>query len=70
MMHPGTSAFGIWSGGHFMHFGSDIGAENLEKLVQHAYESGIRTFLTADVYGQGEADELLGRALAAYNRDS
>ena len=43
-MHPGTSAFGIWSGGHFMHFGNDIGAENLEKLVQHAYERGICTF--------------------------
>jgi len=70
MMHPGTSAFGIWSGGHFMHFGSDIGPERLETLVQHAYNSGIKTFVTADVYGQGAADELLGRALSQFDRDS
>jgi len=70
MMQPGTSAFGIWSGGHFMHFGSDIGPGGLERLVHHAYESGIKTFMTADTYGQGGADELLGRALAGYDRDS
>jgi aryl-alcohol dehydrogenase-like predicted oxidoreductase/chlorite dismutase len=70
MMHPGTSAFGIWSGGHYMHFGADLGADGLKKLVHHAYESGIRTFLTADVYGQGDADELLGRALSDYDRDT
>src|SRR5205085_4962181 len=30
----------------------------------------IRTVLTADVYGQGEADSLLGRALDGLERDS
>ncbi len=70
MMHPTTTAFGIWSGGHFMHFGSDIGSENLESAVRYAYDEGVRTFITADVYGQGAADELLGRALAHYDRDS
>lgn len=69
-MQPGTAAFGIWSGGHFMHFGSDIGPDRLEKLVHHAYNSGIRTFMTADTYGQGAADELLGRALSAFDRDT
>lgn len=69
-MAPGTSALGIWSGGHFMHFGTDIGPDRLEKLVHHAYETGVRTFMTADTYGQGGADELLGRALAGYDRDS
>ncbi len=70
MMQPGTSVFGVWSGGHFMRFGSDIGPERLEQLVQRAYESGIRTFMTADVYGVGAADELLGRALSGHDRDS
>lgn len=70
MMQPGTSAFGIWNAGHFMHFGSDLGAERLEQLVGKAYDAGIRTFLTADTYGQGEADALLGRALSAFDRDS
>ncbi|MBK35412.1 MAG: hypothetical protein CME26_07770 [Gemmatimonadetes bacterium] len=70
MMQPTTAAFGIWSGGHFMHFGADVGSDRLESLVRYAYEKGIRTFMTADVYGQGEADELLGRALSDFDRDS
>ncbi|HCK11212.1 MAG TPA: hypothetical protein DHW45_15150 [Candidatus Latescibacteria bacterium] len=70
MMQPGISAFGIWSGGHFMHFGSDIGPDGLENLVKHAYDSGIRTFMTSDAYGQGAADELLGRALSDLDRDT
>ena len=69
-MQPGTSAFGIWGGGHFMHFGTDIGPDRLGTLAQHAYENGVRTFMTADVYGQGAADELLGKALSGYDRDS
>lgn len=70
VFHPTASAFGIWSGGHFMHFGEDIGEEGLRRLVQKAYGLGIRTFMTADVYGEGEADRLLGRALAEFPRDS
>ena len=39
-------------------------------LIRFAYDKGIRTFLTADVYGAGEADTLLGRALEGMPRDS
>lgn len=67
---PDGFAFGMWNGGHFMHFGKDIGPERLEKLIRHAYDSGFRTFMTADVYGEGAADSLLGRALAGAPRDS
>jgi aryl-alcohol dehydrogenase-like predicted oxidoreductase len=70
VMHPTKAAFGIWSGGHYMHFGRDIGRERLVQLVRRAYESGIRTFLTADVYGEGEADRLLGQALSLFDRNS
>lgn len=35
-----------------------------------AYEAGIRSFVTADVYGSGKADEMLGEALAGVERDS
>ena len=70
MMHPTTTAFGIWSGGHFMHFGKDVGAERLETLIRYAYDQGVRTFMTADVYGHGSADGLLGRALADCDRES
>ncbi len=70
IMQPTQTGFGIWSGGHFMHYGKDVGAERLLTLVRHAYQSGIRTFMTADVYGEGEADRLLGKALSGFNRSS
>jgi aryl-alcohol dehydrogenase-like predicted oxidoreductase len=70
LLQPTRSAFGTWSGGHFMHFGTDIGAERLTRLIRQAYDAGVRTFLTADVYGEGRADSLLGEALSIYERDS
>jgi aryl-alcohol dehydrogenase-like predicted oxidoreductase len=39
-------------------------------VIRHAYDKGIRTFMTADVYGSGQADEILGKALAGVPRDS
>lgn len=53
-----------------MHFGEMVTEERYLSMIRHAYEKGIRTFLTADVYGAGKADELLGQALADYPRDS
>jgi len=64
------TAYGTWSGGRFMHFGEALSEDRWLQVIQHAYQSGIRTFLTADVYGNGAADELLGRALAGLPRDS
>jgi aryl-alcohol dehydrogenase-like predicted oxidoreductase len=64
------TAFGMWSGGRFMHFGDPLPDERFIPLIRLAYEKGIRTFLTADVYGTGEADTLLGRALDGIPRDS
>lgn len=66
----GKAAFGIWSGGRFMPFGEDVGAERLMQLIRRAYELGMRTFITADVYGEGEADKILGEALSGFERDS
>ena len=53
-----------------MNFGEALPEERWILLVRHAYERGVRTFLTADVYGAGAADDLLGRALAGFPRDS
>jgi len=53
-----------------MHFGEPLNEERFLKVIEHAYHSGIRTFLTADVYGNGAADEMLGRALAGLPRES
>jgi aryl-alcohol dehydrogenase-like predicted oxidoreductase len=68
MRAPGKTAIGTWSGGRYLHFGEAIEPERLEALVRPG--DGIDTVVTADVYGQGEADTLLGRALAGVERDS
>jgi len=53
-----------------MHFGEPLPDDRLVDLVRLAHEKGIRTFLTADVYGTGEADSLLGRSLEGIARES
>ena len=68
MPEPGRSAIGTWSGGRFLRFGEAIDEARLEELLRPG--GGIDTILTADAYGQGEADEALGRALAGVARDS
>lgn len=60
----------MWSAGRFMHFGEALEDASFIEAVHHAYEEGIRTFVTADVYGQGESDSLLARALAGFPRES
>src|SRR3954469_4585121 len=59
-------AVGTWSGGRFMHFGNPVDDARMEALLTPG--GGISTFLTADTYGAGEADSLLGRALAGVPR--
>jgi aryl-alcohol dehydrogenase-like predicted oxidoreductase len=63
---PGHVAIGTWSGGRFMRFGEPIAEERLEALLRPG--GGIHTVMTADVYGEGEADRLLGRAVAGVRR--
>jgi aryl-alcohol dehydrogenase-like predicted oxidoreductase len=67
MRTPGHVAVGAWSGGRFMHFGEAIDETRLEALLRPG--GGIDTVLTADVYGQGAADTLVGRALSGVPRD-
>jgi aryl-alcohol dehydrogenase-like predicted oxidoreductase len=67
MPEPGHVAVGTWSGGRFMHFGEPLDDDRLAALVRPG--DGIATVLTADAYGAGEADSLLGRALTGITRD-
>jgi aryl-alcohol dehydrogenase-like predicted oxidoreductase len=67
-MDPTTSAIGTWSGGRFMHFGEPLDDERLTALLRPG--DGIDTVITADAYGAGDADTLLGRALEGVERDS
>src|SRR5687768_1678304 len=66
MRSPGQTAVGTWSGGRFMGFGEPVDEERLAALVRPG--GGIDTVITADAYGAGEADALLGRALAGVPR--
>jgi aryl-alcohol dehydrogenase-like predicted oxidoreductase len=65
---PGRVAVGTWSGGRFMHFGQAVDEERFVALV--APDERINTVITADVYGTGEADRMLGRAIAGRARES
>jgi len=67
MADPGHVAVGTWSGGRFMRFGEAIDEDRLAALLRPG--DGIDTVLTADAYGAGEADALLGRALAGVARE-
>ena len=49
-----------------MHFGEELSEERLGPLLRP--DEGIDTVITADAYGQGEADSLLGRALDGVDR--
>ena len=66
-MDPSPTAIGTWSGGRFMHFGEPIDDERMHALLRPG--EGIDTVITADVYGAGEADRLLGAALRDVDRD-
>jgi aryl-alcohol dehydrogenase-like predicted oxidoreductase len=64
----GTKAIGTWSGGRFMRFGEPLDDERFTALITP--DDAISTVLTADVYGCGEADRMLGRALRGRPRES
>ncbi|HEY6523781.1 MAG TPA: aldo/keto reductase [Solirubrobacteraceae bacterium] len=65
---PGRVAIGTWSGGRFMHFGEAVDDERFIAMV--APDERINTVITADVYGTGDADRMLGRAIAGRPRES
>ncbi|HUA02262.1 MAG TPA: aldo/keto reductase [Solirubrobacteraceae bacterium] len=60
-IEPGPAAVGTWSGGRFMHFGEPLDDDRFLALITP--DDSIRTVMTADVYGAGDADRMLGRAI-------
>lgn len=44
-------------------FGTRIDADAVQGVVDAALDEGVTLFDTADIYGQGQSEELLGRAL-------
>ncbi len=66
-LDPGPAAIGTWSGGRFMRFGEPLDDQRL--LALFTPDDSIRTVITADVYGAGDADTMLGRAIAGRARE-
>src|SRR2546423_4277731 len=64
------TAYGVWSGGRFMNFGEPLPDDRFLEVIRLAYQKGIRTFMTADVYGSGQADQMLAQALEGFPRGS
>jgi|SRR5215470_1321780 len=55
--------------GNWLTHGSQVEEDAARACVQAALDEGITTFDTADVYAQGRAEEVLGRALAGVRRE-
>ena len=64
---PGPLAVGTWSGGRFMRFGEPLDDQRFGALITP--DESIQTVLTADVYGTGDADRMLGEAIAGRPRE-
>lgn len=69
--HLGSSGLVVSeiSYGNWITHGSQVEEEAAVACVHAALDEGITTFDTADVYAQGRAEEVLGRALRGQRRD-
>ena len=68
MLDPTHTALGAWGGGRYMNFGEPLDEERLAALLRP--DDDLRTVLTADVYGVGEADRIVGEAVSGLSRAS
>jgi voltage-dependent potassium channel beta subunit len=56
--------------GSWLTYGGTVEDQTAETCIDKAYELGINFFDTANIYRKGEAEIVVGRALAKYQRDS
>ncbi len=56
--------------GSWLTYGGSVGEEQAKACIHKAYETGINFFDTANVYMRGAAEEIVGRALRGFDRDS
>jgi aryl-alcohol dehydrogenase-like predicted oxidoreductase len=68
MPDPTHTALGAWGGGRYLHFGEPLDDDRLAALLRP--DDALRTVLTADAYGAGEADVVVGRALSGLTREA
>ena len=56
--------------GSWLTYGGSVAEEQATACIHKAYEIGINFFDTANVYMRGRAEEIVGRALRGFDRDS
>ncbi|MDQ5816871.1 MAG: aldo/keto reductase family protein [Actinomycetota bacterium] len=56
--------------GSWLTYGGSVAEEQARACINKAYELGINFFDTANVYMRGVAEEIVGRALKGFERDS
>ncbi|WP_420541911.1 aldo/keto reductase family protein [Rubrobacter calidifluminis] len=56
--------------GSWLTYGGSVEEERARECIHRAYELGINFFDTANVYAQGAAEEIVGRALKGFARES
>lgn len=56
--------------GSWLTYGGYVDEQQAEKVIDKAYALGINFFDTANVYHRGAAEEIVGRALRKYPRES
>jgi aryl-alcohol dehydrogenase-like predicted oxidoreductase len=56
--------------GSWLTYGGSVAEERAQACIHKAYELGINFFDTANVYMRGAAEEIVGRALKGFERES
>jgi len=56
--------------GSWLTYGGSVEESAARACIQRAYELGVTFFDTANVYSRGRAEEIVGRAIASFRRDS
>ncbi len=56
--------------GSWLTYGESVGDNTAEEIIHKAYELGINFFDSANMYGRGEAERVMAKALKSYPRES
>lgn len=56
--------------GSWLTYGNSVETKNATNIIRQAYEVGINSFDSANVYAQGEGERIVGKALDQYPRES
>ncbi len=62
-----VSAVGL---GSWLTYGGSVEEDGARACIQRAYDLGVTFFDTANVYARGVAEEIVGRGIAGFRRDS